>query len=258
MSDANPIAAPSRTQSVFRTGAGEIDNKLGGGIPAGSLTLVEGESDAGKSVLLQHFAYGAMMERQKVAYYSTENKVNGMVRQMESLGLDISDSFLLGEFHIFHMDTSQASGTAAQLCDGLLGHIASLPSDVSLVIVDSITNLVTHLTGASANRDGTALAQTQDMAIMDFFGRCKSLCDRGRTIFIAAHNYAFEEKMLIRVRSLCDAHFRLKVKQVGEKLVKSLEVAKVHRAERTTGNIVSFEVEPALGIKMIPISHAKA
>jgi flagellar protein FlaH len=37
-------------------------------------------------------------------------------------------------------------------------------------------------------------------------------------------------------------------------LVKVLEVAKVRGAELSTGNIVSFDVEPMLGMKIIPVS----
>jgi flagellar protein FlaH len=37
-----------------------------------------------------------------------------------------------------------------------------------------------------------------------------------------------------------------------------LEVAKVRGAEKTTGNIISFDVEPGLGMRIIPVSSAKA
>ena len=37
-----------------------------------------------------------------------------------------------------------------------------------------------------------------------------------------------------------------------------LEVSKVRNAERTTGNIISFEVEPKMGMRIIPITKAKA
>ena len=64
--------------------------------------------------------------------------------------------------------------------------------------------------------------------------------------------------MLIRIRSLCDAHLVLKVEQVGERLIKIMEVAKVRNADQSTGNIISFDVEPGMGMKIIPISKAKA
>ena len=69
---------------------------------------------------------------------------------------------------------------------------------------------------------------------------------------------SFDEGMLIRVRSLCDAHVRLRLEEVGERLVKIMEVSKVRNAERSTGNIISFDVEPGMGMKIIPITKAKA
>ena len=68
------------------------------------------------------------------------------------------------------------------------------------------------------------------------------------------NSYAFSEAGLGRVRSISDAHLRLRTEQVGDVIVKVLEVAKVRGAELSTGNIVSFDVEPMLGMKIIPIS----
>ncbi len=44
---------------------------------------------------------------------------------------------------------------------------------------------------------------------------------------------------------------------VGGKYVMMLEVVKVRGARKTTGNIVSFEVHPGYGIKVIPVSVAR-
>lgn len=57
---------------------------------------------------------------------------------------------------------------------------------------------------------------------------------------------------------MCDAHLRLRVEEVGTQLVKVLEVSKVRGAAKSTGNIVSFDVEPGLGMKIIPVTKAKA
>ena len=40
------LVAEAKTR-IISTGHPEIDRKLGGGVPMGSLTLVEGQSDAG-------------------------------------------------------------------------------------------------------------------------------------------------------------------------------------------------------------------
>ena len=101
------------------------------------------------------------------------------------------------------------------------------------------------------------MAHSDRTANVDFFSACKNLCDRGRTILLVAHSYAFDEEALSRSRSLCDAHFRLRLEQMGDRLVKILEVLKVRGADRPTGDIVTFEVEPKVGMRIIPMSKAK-
>ena len=229
---------------IISTGSNEIDKKLGGGIPVGSLVLLEGQSDAGKSVVSQHFTHGALNNRMSMAYYTTENTVKSLMTQMSSLNLDVTDYFLCDRMRVFPLEVSSVKESdAGQAFQMLIDHFDALPVRFKLTIVDSLTALVTH---------------GEDRAIIDFFAACKRLCDQGRTIVLVVHSYAFEDKMLIRIRSLCDAHLVLRMEQVGERLVKIMEVAKVRNADQSTGNIISFDVEPGMGMKIIPISKAKA
>ena len=46
-----------KTSKIISTGNDELDKKIGGGIPLRSLTLVEGQPDAGKSVLTQQMVW---------------------------------------------------------------------------------------------------------------------------------------------------------------------------------------------------------
>ena len=229
---------------IVSTGSSEIDKKLGGGIPVGSLVLLEGQSDAGKSVVSQHFTHGSLTSRMSTAYYTTENTVKSLMTQMSSLNLDVVDYFLCDRLRVYPLEISSTKeGDNAWAFRALLDHFDSLPIRFNLTIVDSLTGLVAH---------------SDDRSIIDFFASCKQLCDRGRTIIAVVHSYAFDDRMLIRIRSLCDAHLVLKVEQVGERLIKIMEVAKVRNADQSTGNIISFDVEPGMGMKIIPISKAKA
>jgi flagellar protein FlaH len=81
--------------------------------------------------------------------------------------------------------------------------------------------------------------------------------DQGKTILITLHTYSFEEDTLVRIRSICDAHLVMKRSLVGEKYVMVLEVVKVRGAHKATGNLVSFEVHPGFGMKIIPITMAR-
>ena len=84
------MASTTTKTGVILTGVREIDEKLGGGIPIGSLGLIEGQSDAGKSVLSQHLVYGALRSPENgVVYYTTENSVRVLIAQRDSLqGID--------------------------------------------------------------------------------------------------------------------------------------------------------------------------
>ena len=225
---------------VICTGHQEIDKKLGGGIPIGSLTLIEGQSDAGKSVLTQQLIAGSMTSKRRVILYTTENTVRSFNSQMESLGLSIFDPLLLGWIKIFPIEISKVKDT--NILETITKGI-ELYSDFSIIAVDSLTPVIAH---------------TEPDYIITFFERCKKLCDQGKTIIVIAHTYAFDENLLIRIRSACDAHLRLRIEEIGDKLVKVLEVAKVRGADKSTGNIMSFDVEPGIGMRVMPINKAQA
>jgi archaeal flagellar protein FlaH len=231
-------------KTVIVTGIREVDEKIGGGIPVGSLGLIEGHSDAGKSVLSQHLTYGALTSSGiSVAYYTTENTVKSLVAQMDSLNLCTTDHFLMDRLRIYPltMKADEEENTADRF-HLLIKHFDTLPAHFKLVIVDSITILVAH---------------SDQVANVDFFSSCKNLCDQGRTILLVAHSYAFDDEVLSRSRSLCDAHFKIRLEQMGDRLVKILEVLKVRGADRPTGDIVTFEVEPKVGMRIIPMSKAR-
>ncbi len=230
-------------KNVILTGVREVDDKMGGGIPLGSLGLIEGHSDAGKSVLCQHLAHGALRSAGiSVAYYTTENTVRSLIAQMDSLSLYTLDYFLTDHFQIYPLTLRRDLADTEKPFHFLKKHFASLPRQFGLILVDSITLLVAH---------------SNPVSIVDFFSACKDLCDLGRSIVLVAHSYAFDEEVLSRTRSLCDAHLRIRLEQMGDRLVKIMEVLKVRGAERRTGDAVSFEIEPKSGMRIIPLSKAR-
>ncbi|MCX7912274.1 MAG: hypothetical protein N2506_04860 [Dehalococcoidales bacterium] len=234
---------PQVKKEAIVTGIAEVDDRLGGGIPPNSLCLVEGHSDSGKSVLCQHLTNGTLINGEiSVAYYTTENNVRSLIRQMDSLGMNILDHFLADRLRIYPLTFRSNMQADKKMFHMLIHHFSRQPQQFKLIIVDSITVLVAH---------------SNPTVVIDFFSRCKDLCDMGRTIIIVAHTYAFDEEILARTRSLCDARFRFRLEQVGDSMVKIMEVLKVRGADRPTGDVVSFDVEPRIGMKIIPLSKAR-
>lgn len=228
--------------AAISSGNVEIDKKMGGGIPVGSLTLIDGQSDAGKSVLSQQMTWGALNNGFRATVFTTENTVRSLIKQMESLGLDVLDEFLLSKLKIYPFKPVKGSqGVGPALANLLQALVKEETQD--LVIVDSLTSFI-------------AQVSTEDL--ITFFEECKGLCDKGMTLVLVVHSYAFTDTTLIRISSMCDAHLSLRVEQYGAHLAKTLEVAKVRGAERKTGNIISFDVEPKYGMRITPFSKAKA
>ncbi len=230
-------------RKILSTGNNEIDKKIADGLPLGSLTLIEGENDTGKSVLTEQIIWGAMRQGLCVDLYSTEMTAKSFLSQMESMSLDVSDYFAWGYVKLFPLHMVGFKWSKAEM-DGILEHIIDhiRGSKAQVIIIDSLTMFTEY---------------TTQETILTFLTNCKNLVDHGKTILITLHTYAFQEDTLIRIRSICDAHLYMKKSLIGDKYVMVMEVVKVRGARKTTGNLVSFEVHPGYGMKIIPISMAK-
>ena len=232
------LASREEKDALISTGNSELDGKMGGGIPLRSLTLIEGDSGAGKSVLSQQMMRGCLDNGFKLSLFTSENTVKSLVKQMRSLNLDITHHLLLNNVRIFPMETSGLGKEAPPtLMKAMRGE-----KERDMIFVDSLT---------------TTVPLSSDVEVIAFFEGAKRLCSSGTTVVLVLHSHGLTRELLIRVRSLCDAHLQLHTEEVGNKLVKTLEVTKVRGAEQSTGNIVSFEVEPGWGMRVIPISKVR-
>lgn len=68
---------------------------------------------------------------------------------------------------------------------------------------------------------------------------------------------ASDDNMLIRLGFRCGSRLGLRLEQPGEGPVDVMEVAQVRDAVQSAGDIISVEVVPGLGMKIIPTSKDK-
>ena len=227
---------------LFAVGVMDIDKRLGGGLPAKSVTLVEGDPDAGKSVVIQQLGFGALKEGFKVDVFLAESSAREFLQQMDSLGMSTTDYYLLGQLSLYQANLRVDREKAERILHHLLRHIEEC-EDRDLFIVDSITPL---------------LFQFDEHYVLSFLANCKELADRGRAIITTLHSYAMTESLRFRANSIVDAHLRLRIEELGDQLVRTLEVSKIRGAVKTARNTVSFTVQTGLGLKSVPISKTKA
>ena len=220
-----------------------LEQILGGGIPLGTLTFLEGASDAGKSVLCQHLTVEALHSGHCVAYFSSQHTPESLITQMASIGLDVSDDLDEDKLCVYPVERPTRDEDSGLFLTILAQHIEVLGGQYDFVIADAITNLA---------------ETSDDRAIIGLFSNCKRQCREGKTIILVADPYAFHGDTLHRLRAQCDTHISLRSQALGRRQVKTLEVYKVNNTHLGADNEVSFDVRPKTGMNIIPVSRAKA
>jgi flagellar protein FlaH len=227
---------------LIAVGVMDIDKRLGGGLPPASVTLVEGDPDAGKSIIVQQLGFGALKEGLSVDVFLAEGSAREFLQQMDSLGMSTTDYYLLRRLSLYQTNLRVDRERAERILHHLLHHIEEC-GDRDLFIVDSITPL---------------LFQFDEHYVLSFLANCNELASQGRTIITTLHSYAMSESLRLRASTIVDAHLRLRIEELGDQLVRTLEVAKIRGAVKTAKNTVSFSVQTGLGLKSVPISKTKA
>jgi DNA repair protein RadA/Sms len=115
----------------FKTGVGEIDRVLGGGLVPGSLVLLSGEPGIGKSTLVAQIA-SALGEKRTTLYASGEESANQVKTRLLRLNCDLANLKFISETNIEKITTS-----AAKLIPDIL-------------IIDSIQTVYSSLIPAEA------------------------------------------------------------------------------------------------------------
>ncbi len=227
---------------VIKTGGklSILEAKMDGGVPLNTVTLIEGASTTGKSVLCQHLTFGALADGHDTAYFTSEHTPEGLVAQMESIGLDVSEH-LPDKLQIYRLPEREAGDSPESLLY-LVQCFRQLPPECDFIVVDAITALA---------------APCPEGAVIEFFTSCRRLCAQGKTVVLSVDSYAFGSEMFAPLGTLCDSYLRLRSEKVKEKALRTLEVCKINTTDLSRDNMISFVVEPGVGIHIIPFSKTR-
>ncbi|GLQ53794.1 ATPase domain-containing protein [Devosia nitrariae] len=161
------VSAEHRTRfdrSRLSSGSPELDALLGGGIEAGSNSLIIGPAGAGKSTVAIQFIDAAISSGGKAAAFIFDEELGLLFDRMKPLGFDLPAMVEAGALHIEQVDAAELSpgefshrvrtavdriGAKAVLIDSLNGYQAAMPEENALVL--HIHELLQYL-----NRQGAA------------------------------------------------------------------------------------------------------
>jgi DNA repair protein RadA/Sms len=151
-----PAAEVAREEEPrARTGIGELDRVLGGGLVTGSVTLLGGDPGIGKSTLLLQ-ASDALARERPVLYASGEESLRQVALRARRLGLDTAALRLLAETRV---EAIVAETLATQAAVLVVDSIQTMSTDASesspgsaVQVRESAARLVRH-----AKESGTAV-----------------------------------------------------------------------------------------------------
>ncbi len=233
--------------TMFSTLNPELDRRLGGGIPRASLIMIYGVNGSGKSVLAQQIAWGALQSNLTVRYISTETTIRALLRSMERLGFEnISDYFLKGKFRVntLHSKSIKWNRKVAKQLMSCLTYFIERLDNCDVIIIDSLTPIAIH---------------SNESDIVEFFSCCRKVADETcKTTVITIHPGILTSVVFTRLLSIADGVIELKIVVSSRKLLRVMKILKMSGREFIGESIAAFEVEPHRGIKVLPLSYAKA
>jgi flagellar protein FlaH len=226
---------------VVKTGNEELDRRISG-VPHPSSIIIEGEHGVGKTVFAGQIAYGFLQSGLKVVFVTTEALSYDLIVKLRGVKIHLVDTFLEGRLRVVPVNVKRFSWLSRQ-AEGLLTRLLEYVRGVAVdcIIVDSLSVMATYV---------------GERVLLDFLRSLRQLQDRGRTVVLTVHPPTFDEALLTEVRSMVDVYFRIKSVSIGGRRLKSLE-----RIKNTGGfvgsDIVSFDVDPALGLRVVPLSISR-
>jgi flagellar protein FlaH len=220
--------------------------RLGGGFPHPSYMIVEGDNGSGKTALVQQIIYGALSEGLSSLVITTERSVKEFLADAAEIRMDMSDYFIEGSLRIYTANLRSlrwAGLTNSKILDILSNFFEEHSADYDLMVVDSLTHLI----------HGVWLGK-----VLNFFKDLRFLVRRGNTLILTLHPNILPRDMRAKVVGISDVYVSLSNVDIGGRTYKMLNLVKMKGFNAGADPSIIFDVDPALGIKVVPMKATKA
>ncbi|NJE04844.1 flagellar accessory protein FlaH [Thermococcus sp. M36] len=210
----------------------ELHRRLGGGIPAGSVVLIEGDRGTGKSIFSQRLLYGFLKNGHTATYVSSQYTTPEFISQMDSLGYGIIQDLIrrrlvFVSFYPLLVGLSERK----RFLSRFMGEPRLWKTDA--VIIDSLSSLLPPELGEDE--------------IRAFSLHIKRVSSLGRVVIMTVNPDDVERRFLRILEEASSLLIRLSVKTFGGDLKNSATIVKYNNAAGIFQKIIPFRVEPRVG-----------
>jgi flagellar protein FlaH len=242
------------TTDHYSLGLGErdrVDHAFGGGLPHGSLVLIEGGDGAGKSVITQRMTYGMAAEGTHVAVVSTELTAREYIDQMHSLAYDVVDHLLTEQVLFLHadVDTHVQRGDTIEGTRPLIAQLTG-PSAVwraDVVVVDGFGSLLRNDPGfdsAAANGD-------EDHLVQGFISFIRQVTATGSSVVLTVNPSLVSDRALQPIRDVAEVYLSIERSTVGQEIRRKALVHRFAGMKRPVDDTIGFDVQQGRGLVIV-------
>ncbi len=226
----------------------QLNKELGGGIPRGSIVLMEGDYGAGKSAITQRMSYGLVQEGAQVTLLSTELTVSGFIDQMHSLNYDVTKPLL--EEDLLFLEADFDTGGAFSDDDGdrmeLLKRLmdAEVMWDADVVFIDTFDSILRN----DPTFEALVRQNEERQAALEIISFYRDLISEGKTVVLTVDPSAVGEEAIGPFRSIADVFLELQMVEVGNDVRRSISVKRFAGMGSQVGDNIGFSVRSGTGI----------
>ena len=231
--------------SLISLGIPELDRDLGGGIPYPSLMSIEGEYGSGKTIFAHQVIYGMLQNGLRVCVISSEATVKEYLSMMKSVKLNVYDYYISNQLNLYplHVEGGRWSKFLSSFFLRVVANFLEMKKEnYDVAVIDSLSVLT---------------VDTPSYEFLTFVTRMKNLVSDGKTFVITFHPEFLPEESIMKLRAASDVYLVLKNTSVSGIDVKLLRVVKLWGGSGERKSSITLEVNPEIGLRVMPLSGVK-
>ena len=227
-----------------------LNDELGGGLPQGSIILMEGNYGAGKSALAQRFVYGLCEEDYSVSYMSTELDISGFIDQMHSLSYDMVNHILNEKVLFMHADIDTEGSISGNKDKSerrdLLKRLmeADVAWDGDVVVVDTFDAILRN----DPKFDALVRDNEERQAALEIVSFFRDMASEGKSVVLTVDPSTLEEDAIGPFRAIADVYLELEMIEVGGDVRRQISVKRFAGMGGQVGDTIGYSVRPGIGL----------
>jgi len=227
-----------------------LNHELGGGIPRGSIVLIEGDYGAGKSAMSQRFSYGLCETEHSVTLLSTELTVRGFIDQMHSLSYGVEEHLLNEHLLFMHADIDTGSALTRgkddsprkELLNRLMNADAMWQADV--VVIDTFDAILRN----DPMFEALVRENEERQAALEIISFFRDIVSQGKVIVLTVDPSTVDDEAIGPFRSIADVYLELQMVEIGNDVRRNISVKRFAGMGEQVGDTIGYSVRADAGI----------